>query len=249
LSAAATVLSLHLNRRGEAATRLEEAHAALLEGGLRQTLTGWPIERIENSIKGIREVLRLRQEALADIEAGNFSAALSCFEQSVDVEKRIANPLGEAAALVSVAMTLNNYMGRKSDAVNRMERAVAVCLAANLEKTIAGVTVEQLQQTLDAMKSADGAFASIDGEPARFPSPNLNNIIKEMVAALKGSAPERERLRSKYTRILQDNKFENLSREAEFINSLVALLDGKNARLEPAHPYAGALFAIKLALG
>jgi len=81
-----------------------------------------------------------------------YTEARTKFENSIVLNREIANRSGEAAGLYSMALLLYHYLNHKKDAVIYMEQAMEVLLETDLPQDAAGHRLADLQSKLLLMK-------------------------------------------------------------------------------------------------
>jgi tetratricopeptide (TPR) repeat protein len=90
-------------------------------------------------------------------DMSRFTEAQTKFEESIALNREIANHADEAAALFSMALLLYNHLNLKEDAILRMEQAIEVLLETDLPQDAAGHKIADLQRQLLVMKGEESS--------------------------------------------------------------------------------------------
>ncbi|MBX0330682.1 tetratricopeptide repeat protein [Oscillochloris sp. ZM17-4] len=203
-----------------------------------------PITRAVGNRAG--EAATLNGMAYLYIDLQRFQDALATFEQSLIAEHEVGHPQGEIAGLIGVAQLLFTHMGRRDDAIARLDAARQIFARTGLPQDAAGHTPDHVRQLREAMQH-DAPLSQPQPGPATMPQEQLQVLVANTVAVLTSVAERREEWRGAVAEMLTDaqQRGDDWQIEVDLYSALLALLDGEAAVLAPGHPYATALSAIQ----
>jgi tetratricopeptide (TPR) repeat protein len=174
-----------------------------------------------------------------------YSEALKTFDASIQLAREVMYPTAEIAGWVGRAQLLFAYFPRAEDALLSLEHAQEIFLLHNLSHDAAGRTLEDVEQLLERMKQGKPLAHSQDR--ATLPASLLIQVVENTRAVLS-HVPERkaeweEQVRQLLAHVCEQG--EDWQQEAELFTSLLALLEGKEARLPNEHSYIAVIEAVQ----
>ena len=153
---------------------------------------------------------------------------------------------GEAAGLVGLAVLLYQSLHRSQEAIDSLERAIALLQQTGLPQDAAENTLEGLLNVLQAMKNETMPVVQSTAADA-LPNDTIQQFVVSTNAAMTGTLEYRSQWREvvadQFQRAQQQGADGRI--EVEFFTAILAILDGQPPTLPPDHPHADAIAAIQ----
>jgi len=172
--------------------------------------------------------------------------AREALEQSIRLSNDVSHPAGEVAGLVGLALVLYQHLNQATEAITKMEQALAIMHKTGLSRDAAGQTLEQLEQLLQAMR--DGTFSpGQSGASSTMPAKQIEAIVGNTIAVMTSMPERRAEWREEMIQAMQNAKQRGADWqiEVEFFTAILVILDGQSPMLPADHPYAQAITAIQ----
>jgi tetratricopeptide (TPR) repeat protein len=192
------------------------------------------------------EVATLNGMAYLFVNLQRFDEALSAYEDSITLAQQILYPSAEIAGFIGVALLLSNHLGRREDALARLDAALQIFAHTDLPQDAAGQTPDQVRQLRETMQRGVTPSQS-QSRPATLPPKHLQVIVTNTVVVLVNIPEKRAEWRGKIADMLinAQQRGDDWQIEVDLYTTVLAFLDGKEPELPPDHPYAAALAAIR----
>ncbi|MFL5658565.1 MAG: tetratricopeptide repeat protein [Ktedonobacteraceae bacterium] len=236
------------NRAGEAATLNNFALVYQRISQLQQALEYYEQALLIRRQVGDRtgEATTLNNLAYLYQSLQRYEEALATFEQSIKLDRHVIHPAGESAGLVGLALLLYRHLNRPQEAITHLEQAIAVLQETGLPQDAAGITVEDLQRILRAMRTGTPPGGQAGGS-STMPTEQIQQIISNTVAVMTTVQDRRAEWREAMAKALQDarQRGADWQIDVDFFSAVLDILDGQAPGLSADHPYAQAVRAIQ----
>ena len=165
--------------------------------------------------------------------------ALELCEQALPIMREVGNRAGEACTLNNMAFLLYTDLACPQDALALLEQSIAMMQRTGLPQDFSGTTLPQMKAMLESMRS--GQPISGDGQAD---ADWVQWVVDKTVAVLTEVKDYRVEWCEEVARALRVAYARNTQDDVDFLEAVLAILNGGRPSLRSHHPYSDAVQSI-----